>query len=300
MDGNLGPEILESQIKKNCLMMSASEMRNFLHFLPLMIGHKIREEDDKKKWSVILQLIEISEISMQSVISREDLEKLDKLIKSYLSNRSKQYNQPMKPKHHFLLHYKACIDHSGPIRNLMCFSYEQMNRIVKRYGKISYQRIDLSWSLMSKRIMHHHRFIEDHKNGFPLEIECFQKKIIKTTAQFLRGKNYFSNEMFSEDDDVYILDGLKYRGTFFRRGYHIATQNEKMQCYLILDILKNEILYFVVDEIQIIQYDEHKLCFNVGQSLQNFKLILIHNLDFYPFNLHKTVDGNLSIRLKRI
>jgi len=195
-------------------MMSASEMRNFLHFLPLMIGHKITEEDVKKKWSVILQLIEISEISMQSSISREDLEKLDELIKSYLRNRSKQYNQPMKPKHHFLLHYKTCIDNSGPIRNLMCFSYEQKNRIVKRYGKVSYQRIDLSWSLMSKRIMHHHRFIEDHKNGFPSEIECFQKKKVKTSIQCLRSKIYYSNEIFSENDDIYIFDGLKYKGTF--------------------------------------------------------------------------------------
>lgn len=299
--GNMGPEILDTQIKNNCLMMSASEMRNFLHFLPLMIGHKIKGEDERKKWSVILQLVEISEILMQSIISRDDLNYLDELIQTFLSNRSEQFNQPMKPKHHLMLHYKLCIENSGPLRNLMCFSFEQMNRIVKRYGKVSFQRIDLSWSLLSKRIMHHNKFIDEHKNGFPEEFEIIQKKIEKTTIQIMKTKKYYSDDLFDETDEIYLFDGIKYKGTYFRKGYYIATQDAKLQFYLILDIIKkNDIFYFALDEIKIINYDKHKLCYNVGKCFNNYKLSLIHELKFYPFNLHKTVDGNSSVRLKKI
>jgi len=55
--GNMGPQIKEEQIKGNCLIMSASEMRNFLYFLPFMIGHEIIDEKHQKHWKMICGLI---------------------------------------------------------------------------------------------------------------------------------------------------------------------------------------------------------------------------------------------------
>lgn len=63
----------------------------------------------------------------------------------------------------------------------MCFSNEQKNKDVKKHGKISYQRVNLPWTLLSKQVMKYNRFIMNHRNGFP---DIFEYKINPITMQF--------------------------------------------------------------------------------------------------------------------
>ena len=161
--GNMGPPITENSIKANYIIMSASEMRNFLHFLPLMIGHKINDKKHLPVWDFICGLILIADISMKSKFTEQDSNNIDNLIKTYLKRRLNLFQQSLKPKHHLMLHYKTCIDYTGPIRNFMCFSYEQKNKDVKKHGKVSHQRINLSWTLLSKQVMKYNKFISQHR-----------------------------------------------------------------------------------------------------------------------------------------
>lgn len=67
--GNLGSELLESQIKGGQITMSASEMKTFIHFLPLMIGDKITHKKHLKVWELLLKLNQITDLVLQSSIT---------------------------------------------------------------------------------------------------------------------------------------------------------------------------------------------------------------------------------------
>lgn len=112
--GNLSNPIQFEQLKNGTLKMSASEARNFLHFLPLMIGHLIPKENIH--WKFILKLIDICDIAMKSSFDDDDIKKMEMKISAYLKLYVELYGRSLKPKHHFLCHYADCIRQNGPLR----------------------------------------------------------------------------------------------------------------------------------------------------------------------------------------
>lgn len=238
-------------------MLSASEIKTFIHFLPLMIGHKMM---DKQKLFP-------------------------------------EYN--LKPKHHLLLQYDDCIKNSGPLRHYMSFSCEQKNRIVKKYSKVCHQRINLAWSLTYKCLMQFNSFIIEHENGFPplyfTKNENHVKKI-KTMSYF--SKNLFDNSWNTET--VTSFKWIKFENSLFKIKFYIALFDKKIECYEIVDILeKSKKIFLVLAKVEILDYSDHMLCYLVDKILKVYKLFELEKLEYYPFNLHQTVDGKKAFRLKK-
>lgn len=303
--GNLGPEIQESQIKNGYITMSASEMKTFLHFLPLMIGHMILDKAEHTDvWNLLLILIKIVDIILQSSLTQTDISRLKILISSYLKCRLKIFpDKNLKPKHHFLLHYIDCIENSGPLRHFMSFNYEQKNRIVKKYSKVSHQRINLPYSLSYKCLMSYNNFLNEHSNGFP-SLYNF-KKNFKLNYDELTKKEYFSNTLFDESwniDDIFSLKYIKYKSTLFKIGFNIALKNDVITCYKIIDILqKHENYFLILNEIEILEYSEQMLCYFIGDPKDSFEIYELKNFDYFPFNVHQIQYNNKkAFRLKMI
>jgi len=45
------------------------------------------------------------------------------------------FNDTLKPKHHFLIHYPSIIEQSGPPRNYWCFRFEGKHKELKIYAR---------------------------------------------------------------------------------------------------------------------------------------------------------------------
>lgn len=298
--GNMGPEITETHIKNKCLSMSASEMRTFIHFFPIMFGHHLIDIHCEKIWIMMKNLTELTDLLMQTKLSYEDIEKISEIIKNYLTLRKTIFSEKLKPKHHFLTHYKKCIDQSGPLHNIMTFSFEQKNRVVKKYSKISHQRINLPWSLLYKSLMQFNKLLEDHQNGFPSVFQ-FDNNAKVVTLESLKKKVYFNEDIFNSHNDKIIHKWLKYKGTLFKIDYFVALYEENIKCYQIRDIIQEENIFFlIIEEYEVLFYDNQKLCYHVGGPLNNFLCHKIDDFYFFPFNLHKLVDGSQTFRLKHI
>lgn len=112
--GNLSIPITEKHLKNKSLKMSASEMRTFIFFVPLMFGHLM--DKNNEYWQMILMLVDISDIVMSSSFDEISKEKLEKSIHSYTSKYVQLFGYTLKPKHHFLQHYLQCIEINGPLR----------------------------------------------------------------------------------------------------------------------------------------------------------------------------------------
>lgn len=119
--GNISPPIKIVHLKKRHLKMSAREVMTFVHFLPLIIGDLIPENDEV--WALFLLLLQIIDILLSYTFTDHAISHLKQLISKHNSMYVTLFNDSLKPKHHFLVHYPTIIKKSGPPRHYWCFRY---------------------------------------------------------------------------------------------------------------------------------------------------------------------------------
>lgn len=95
------------------LKMPASEMLCFVRYIGLIIGDKVREDDEL--WKLYKYLRQIVDILTSPRIIRSDCNFLQKLIKDYNELYAKHFGK-IKPKFHILDHYPDIILENGPSR----------------------------------------------------------------------------------------------------------------------------------------------------------------------------------------
>lgn len=84
---------------------SASEMHCLIKFLSLIVGDLV--PSNNQAWKVYIQLRKITCILLKTCFTSNDLQKFDDLIKIHLKDYINLSNEQLKPKFHFLLHYKV-------------------------------------------------------------------------------------------------------------------------------------------------------------------------------------------------
>ncbi|KAG5675752.1 hypothetical protein PVAND_005630 [Polypedilum vanderplanki] len=302
--GNLGKEILDTQIKNSYITMSASEMKTCLEILPIMIGHLVPERN--AVWKLLLQLSKLSNNLFKTEFSVNDVNSLQNDITSYLERRVRIFGKDLKPKHHFLTHASKCITNSGPLKYLSCFVYEQRNRIIKHYAKVCFQRKNLPFSLSYKAAIKFNSILEENRDGFPSEIMYDDKNKKELLFITLQNKFYVSEIILGKIDpskSLWSLDLVKYKSTTYKVGYYVAMgklQNHGISCYKIIDILLNGNDIYLIGETQKIKYEDHYDCFFLEKPLLEYKILCFNDLSFYPFNLHENIKGKFGIKLKSI
>lgn len=299
--GNLSKEITEGHLKNKCLNFSASETKTLLTFLPLMIGHKIPEND--KLWKLLCTLVTISDQLMKSEFTTRELSNLENLIKSYLKKHVEIFGANLKPKHHFMVHYCSIIRMNGPLRHMMCFVFEQKNREVKAYSKVSHQRINLPKSLCYKISMKINKFLETHKNGF-LPITSHSNFTIRLLSLW-KQKPFFELvnlkiNLEENFNNVKCMKFIHHKNKKMKVGYFmIQEKSETFTLYKIVDIFYFDEYHVVVEKYRI-KYNEKILCYIVESSENKFEILYVESFKHPPLNLHTLVTGEIVFRVKYV
>lgn len=97
--------------------MTAREMMTFIHLFPLMVGDLVPEDDHV--WLFFLNFLDIIDILMLFEITQESAEELKRRIEKHHRDYNRFFNDTLKPKHHFMLHYYRVILQSGPPRHFI-------------------------------------------------------------------------------------------------------------------------------------------------------------------------------------
>lgn len=107
------PLISENNLKvEKRIKMSGSEMLNFFLTYAMLVGDIIVFD---KVWDYYLKLRKIVHIVFAPSIQLECNYMLDELVKCHNHLYVKLFNDTLKHKFHFLVHYGRIIRHSGPI-----------------------------------------------------------------------------------------------------------------------------------------------------------------------------------------
>lgn len=317
--GNLSLPISDAHFKKNTLKMSASEVKTFLYFLPLMLGPMIPQNN--KYWLLILQLVDIADLALSASFNENLLNKLKDSIQNYTSSYKEIFGNILKPKHHFISHYIHCIEYNGPLRYvytwfnffisfisvflfysfMMTFSYESKNRIVKNYAYVCKQRKNLAKSLSYKSAMRFNNFLRMHQKGFMKSTFHYKEKNI--SLELFSEKKYFESfDVNYEGQEIYVCKKICHKKTDYDVGSFIVdniTNPERL--FKILDIihLTND-YYLILENYCIEKYVEHLRSYKVGESNRTFQTINVNHVTSLPFNLQKISNGEFYFRLKQI
>lgn len=157
-------QIYESHIKNRYIILSSSEMHCLLNTLNLIIGHKVPQND--KVWDLYLMLKNITNIVFSSNIHQDTHLYLGVIIEEYLLSLNTLFSNSMKPKHHFLIHYKRRMQKFGPLGKISCLRNEAKHKEGKKISGSTTSRLNINRTVAIKyQLMQNYRFINKISNN---------------------------------------------------------------------------------------------------------------------------------------
>lgn len=121
--------------------MSASEVLCFCRYICVIVGEKI--PINNKHWKLYLILRKLVTVLTRRDISIEWCDKLQYLIEEHHKLFLELYDQDLKPKFHFMLHYPEIIKKTGPPVHLWSMRYEAKHKERKAMANVVSSRVNV-------------------------------------------------------------------------------------------------------------------------------------------------------------
>lgn len=195
------------EIKKSFkLTGNATQILHLLYILPFAFLDSIGELQENECWQLLLILREITKLVMGFKLSVDQLAILQNHLHEYIYLRKKIFpTVPLKPKHHYILHYPYLIKQFGPLRHLWSLRFES------KHGYF-------------KKIIGHCR---NFKNVLSL---LTNKHQLLQTLEILQNESYSSfvvckdaNIFIESDFPDYLSNVIKRKKSFKENPFYIST-----------------------------------------------------------------------------
>jgi len=241
--------------------MTTAEMSAMICYLTFIIRDLVPYDDEV--WDFYLILCEISNIVTDKIISDAQVNFLKCLIISHHEMYIQLFNDYLKLKFHFMIHYPEIIRRMGPLKNLFSIQYEGFHKISKTYASIVTSRKNITLTLALKiQLQSCYRFLS--KKGLDdiikigpeiglvsndsdaYLIALIRKKTLSTTT---RPKSIFMNVSEIDDNILMKVAWIRYNSVIFRPKYVIISNaDENNLSFEIIKriILKNREIFYVI------------------------------------------------------
>lgn len=147
--GNPIPSICSQHLKKKYIIMSASEMLGLTIYFGILVGDLIPSSEPV--WDFYILLCNMLNIIFAKTVSNSSISYLETVITEHNETYCKLFNDTLKPKFHFLVHYPRIMRKIGPVRHIWVMRYEGFHKQLKSTAKIVTSRINLLLSLCIKQ-----------------------------------------------------------------------------------------------------------------------------------------------------
>lgn len=293
--GNISTPFVLSLLKVNNLKMTARETMTLIHFLPLMIGDLVPENN--KVWELLITLVKIIDLILLSEIDEVKLKSLKHLISKHNTLFINIFKEPLKPKFHFLVHYPSAIRKCGPLKILWCMRFEALHRLNKQSAKATNSRVNISYTLAFKAGL---KFSDTLvKQNFFENTFIFDEKSVYTHNLNLSYKNINYNNLSIGHCEVKCISKLTYKGKTYKEHFFLTKIAEKSQLFEIQKILIDESkYYFLCQEWNIKYFSEHIQAFVIDNRHQKISLHSVTEFNSPPIHIHYLQNGLKVFRSK--
>lgn len=258
--------------KKN-LGQNASQMKCLILHLPYILFQF--KNDLQDIWLAVESMLQIIQILLSHQMSQDDLMRLSERITTHLQCYQLFFNQSLKPKHHFLLHYVRVIKLMGPVILFWALRMEAKHQYFKKIVRTTNSFINIKKTLAYK---HQERFFDV---PFSLEDDLsFGKK-----ADFIDCPQF---EMYLEPlkalkfcaDELQISStakSLKVNDRVFKPGFLVASGKRFYEIQHILDIQKE--VYFLCHQCyEVLSYESFLNSLHI-QPKEEIKILNFRSLE---------------------
>lgn len=280
--GNLSSPLVLTKIKAFNLKMSASEVSCFICLLPIMIGDLIPRGN--KHWQLLITLVQFIDFAFKSQYTTEDLIFLRKLVAKHHSIYIELYG-PLKPKHHFMVHYATAIEKCGPLKYTWCMRYEGKHKEAKDYLRNVSSRVNPERTMSTKSSLKFAHFLLEQEN-------VLQYRLSFESSYFLNLKeeSYFSKIICHsniEFESAEMINKICYKNTIIKKNdYMFCIDNSEL--FKIHSFLyQNDCIYVLCFDVSIVKFDDHYQAYVIDSC--NEDVIYIKDISAfitYPISIH--------------
>ena len=165
-DVNVPPLFKKDWLESGQALYTASEMTCLMRNLPLIIGDLIPRGNEF--WKLFLLLRKLLLEVMVPKFTQENIKELEILIREHHSLYKKLVG-PLKPKHHFIIHYPNLMRKLGPMKFVAAVRFEGKHKPLKDYAKAMTSRVNPAYSLAIKQQLElNYRLIQN--KGFEMRV----------------------------------------------------------------------------------------------------------------------------------
>lgn len=134
--------ITVDNLESTNLKMSGEEMKTFVIYFSLIIGHRV--DRNCPEWKLYIVLREICSIVTLKTVHCRSYELLETSVSEHHELYLKCFPyDTLKPKHHFMVHYPRILHMVGPVDLISLMRYESYHKKFKNFAKVITCRVNL-------------------------------------------------------------------------------------------------------------------------------------------------------------
>lgn len=297
-NGNIPSSINISDLNNHHFNMSAREMWCFFHHLPFIIGDLIPRQNTV--WQFFLTMLKLFDLIVLPEFDENTIAVINHQISEMNSLYMRLFNEKLKPKHHFLVHYGTVIKQSGPLKNLSCFRFEAKHHVLKTYANNTTSRINICYSIAIK-LQYADAFRKLQSKGFEQRIifSDFQKVMLNSNDFY---KNITETDIcFQQHNFIFTTNEIKVNGTVYKKDFFITLCTNEMKVFQIDSIIissNKSNIYFMLFEFENENFDEHFEAYIIKKKVEAPIVLNANKFLCPPVHSHKILENKIAIRLK--
>lgn len=291
--GNLMPQIKSEHLKRNHLIMSASEMLSLIIYFSFLVGDLVSQNEPIWKFYVIT--LQIVEILLGRTFTKDLILYLNVLIEEHHSMFKDLFQEHLRPKYHILLHYPKIIKSLGPPRHYWGMRFEGFHKLLKATANSTTCRKNLLVTLSIKQQLRlSYRFSSN--KGLEYEMKTGPCSTLNKDIKILRLN--FSKEALS-------VPWLSNNYNFYKIGFFLSTGNfnetDGIVTFSQIEsiIIDKDSIYFLLISYETLGFSSHFQAYEVRKMSSNTLFISpfdsLKNRNVY--NAHFLGNGSCFISM---
>lgn len=271
--------------------MTSSEMMAFITYFSFLVGDLV--EPDDMGWNLYLHLFDIIHTVLKKNINRSEIEFLNFLIKEHHELYLELFDEPLKPKYHFLLHYPGCILNVGPLSYFSSIRYEAFHKIGKNNAYVVTSRRNIIFTLsLRHQLKLAFRIISSKgfQNNFKLGLERKEDK------DYLVDK--FAIPKAAVVPSYCDLNGIRYKKNLI---LHIGTDtfSDPLFGFIEFIFVLDTKLFFICSPLITMGFNQHLEGYTVEKHDNAKYLVNFDSLsNKFPAALHCVDDEKLITKMR--
>lgn len=274
-------------LKTDKLKYSAAEMFNLIKIFNLLIHDLVPDSDPH--WELYLMLREITSILNCRSINNSIISYLQNLISQHHSTFINLFEQHLRPKYHFAIHYPSILHQIGPIVNISSMRYESKHQEFKQMARVARSRKNLLYTLALKyQLKISHLLLNYNELSKDLSEIKYKENLKKSNAVVLQS-------IFDLRSHILVdLKYIKYNDIEYKAGLivQIGDYEDGSPLFGIIKYIVKiqDEFFFCLNELETKYFDHHINIFVVENSLANTNIKYESLVNKYVYNIVKIKD----------